>query len=266
MRRKQIYIAEREELVIRGLDMLFKTLPETVSIYGYGKDSEEVLQDFTFHTPDVLFIDEMLMVHQTMPLYVFLAMKYPQTSTVLMSSETSLSEKQKTHADYYISKAVLDEKQIKALWAQLSKQPHRQKNTVESFDICRIKDYIVEHLKEDLTLDTIAGEFGYNYSYLSTCFSKYVKKGFKQYINELRIQNACRLLTEGETTISEAGSKSGYSSQSYFTQVFKKYTGSTPSAYQLRHGGSDRHRERVTLSDVSYIPPETYSHICEKCG
>lgn len=146
MRRKQIYIAEREELVIRGLDMLFKTLPEEVSIFGYGRDSEEVLQDFTFHTPDILFIDEMLMFHQTMPLYVFLSIKYPQTSTVLMSSEALLPEKRNTHTDYYISKAILDENQIKALWTQLSNQPHRQKNAAESFDICRIKDYIVEHL------------------------------------------------------------------------------------------------------------------------
>ncbi|EFC98868.1 transcriptional regulator, AraC family [Hungatella hathewayi DSM 13479] len=148
----------------------------------------------------------------------------------------------------------------------MSNQPHRQKNAAESFDICRIKDYIVEHLKEDLSLETIANKFGYNYSYLSTCFSKYVKKGFKQYVNELRIQHACRLLTESETTVSEAGSESGYSSQSYFTQVFKKYTGCTPSAYQLRHGGSDCQMESATLSDVSCIPPETYSHICEKCG
>lgn len=266
MRRKQIYIAEREELVIRGLDMLFKTLPEEVSIFGYGRDSEEVLQDFTFHTPDILFIDEMLMFHQTMPLYVFLSIKYPQTSTVLMSSEALLPEKRNTHTDYYISKAILDENQIKALWTQLSNQPHRQKNAAESFDICRIKDYIVEHLKEDLSLETIANKLGYNYSYLSTCFSKYVKKGFKQYVNELRIQHACRLLTESETTVSEAGSESGYSSQSYFTQVFKKYTGCTPSAYQLRHGGSDCQMESATLSDVSCIPPETYSHICEKCG
>ena len=122
MRRKQIYIAEREELVIRGLDMLFKTLPEEVSIFGYGRDSEEVLQDFTFHTPDILFIDEMLMFHQTMPLYVFLSIKYPQTSTVLMSSEALLPEKRNTHTDYYISKAILDENQIKALWTQLSNQ------------------------------------------------------------------------------------------------------------------------------------------------
>ena len=77
--------------------MLFKTLPEEVSIFGYGRDSEEVLQDFTFHTPDILFIDEMLMFHQTMPLYVFLSIKYPQTSTVLMSSEALLPEKRNTH-------------------------------------------------------------------------------------------------------------------------------------------------------------------------
>lgn len=266
MRRKQIYIAEREELVIRGLDELFKVLPERVSVYGYAMNSEEVLQDFTYHTPDVLFIDENLMYRQTLPLHVFLSMKYPRTSIVLMSSGASRSEKYIKHADYCISKAILDEEHIKTLWEQLTRQPHRQKNAVESFDICRIKDYIVEHLKEELTLETIASEFGYNYSYLSTCFSKYASMGFKQYVNELRIQHACRLLSKGDMTVSDAGSESGYSSQSYFTQVFKKYTGCTPSAYQLHHSRGESCRGGVTLPDVSCIPPETYSHICEKCG
>lgn len=265
MRRKQIYIAEREELIIHGLDVLFNALPEKVSIYGYGKEPDEVVEDFAVHTPDILFIDEKLMLRQATPLYVFLAMKYPQTSTVLMSSETSLSETQVKHADYYISKALLDEDHIKTLWEQLARQQSRQQNSAESFDICQIKDYIVAHLKEDLTLETIAHEFGYNYSYLSSCFSRYAKKSFKQYINELRIQYACRLLSEGELSVSQAGSASGYSSQSYFTQVFKKYTGCTPSTYQLHKGHRIRHVDGIAPSDVSCIPPETHSHICERC-
>lgn len=265
MRRKQIYIAEREELVIHGLTMLFQVLPEPVSIYGLGKNAEEVLQDFSVHAPDVLFIDEKLM-YQQLPLYLVLSDRYPQTSTVLMHAGFQKPVDSEACVDYCISKAVLDEDRLAKLWSDLSARPHRHKIHEDSFDILPIKQYIVKHLKEDLTLEAVAQEFGYNYTYLSTCFSKYVKQGFKQYVNELRIRRACQLLSDGAVSISEAGCEAGYSSQSYFTQVFKKYTGCTPSAYQLRHSRHVRPEKSVTPSDVSCIPQATSPHICEKCG
>lgn len=265
MRRKQIYIAEREELIIQGLTVLFQMLPEPVSIYGHGRSAEEVLQDFSVHEPDVLFIDEKLM-YQQLPLYAVLSGRYPQTSTVVMYSGSQESEASPKCADYCISKAVLDKDQLVKLWSDLSANPHRHEIPEDSFDILQIKQYILRHLKEDLTLEAVAQEFGYNYTYLSTCFSKYVKQGFKQYVNELRIRKACQLLNAGTVTISEAAAESGYSSQSYFTQVFKKYTGCTPSSYQLRRSRCNRPQTPLSPSDVSCIPPAASPHICEKCG
>lgn len=224
------------------------------------------MRDFSFHTPDVLFIDERIMLRESVPLYHLLSENHPQTSIVLMCSDTAFSDKANPYADYCISKTILDEKQIHALWKQLSAQSLRQKPAIEPLAICRIKDYILEHLQEELSLTLIASEFGYNYSYLSSCFSHYTKKSFKHYVNELRIQYACRLLREDNLSISEAGIKAGYTSQSYFNQVFKKYTGSTPGAYQLRHRSIGRSAASLTLSDVSCIPQETYSHICGRCG
>ncbi|MEY8357149.1 AraC family transcriptional regulator [Lachnospiraceae bacterium 54-53] len=267
MRRKQIYIAEREELIINGLTVLFQVLPEPVSIFGHGRSAEEVLQDFSVHCPDVLFIDEKIMFHQALPLYPVISDRYPQTLMILMSSGTPIPENQRRCADYCISKTILDEAHIVKLWSDLSVQSRKHGSSSEAFDIRKIEEYIFEHLKEDLTLESIAKEFGYNYTYLSTCFSRCMKKGVNQYINELKIRRACQLLLSKERiTISEAGSEAGYSSQSYFTQVFKKYTGCTPRAYQLNRSRYGQAVKSFSPSDASCIPPVESSHICGKCG
>ncbi|MCR5746965.1 MAG: response regulator [Lachnospiraceae bacterium] len=99
----------------------------------------------------------------------------------------------------------------------------------------RINDmlsYIAENYKEDLKLEDLANEFNFNYNYLSTYFTQHMHEGFSDYINRLRIDEACRLLKGTDTPISNVGMETGYSDHSYFSRVFKKLTGMTPSEYR----------------------------------
>lgn len=258
MRRKQVYIADREKLVISAITELLASLPEPVSICGYGIDAEEVLQDFAAYAPDILFVDERLSCSETMPLYAAVSETYPQTTLVLMYSGMAVPDIKPDRSITCASKATLDQEQFSRLWASLSAHPSAKRNLEEPPDIRKIKEYIQEHLEEDLALETVARKFNYNYSYLSSYFSRLTKKSFKQYTNELRIQQACRLLLSGQASISEAGHLVGFPNQSYFTQVFKKYTGFTPNAYRMIH--------YFNPSEASCTPPEAYPYICERSG
>lgn len=258
MRRKQVYIADREKLVIGGIIELIKSLPEPVSVCGQGTDAEEVLLDFAAYAPDVLFIDERLLLRNTVPLYAAISEKYQQTSTILLYSGITAPQTGTSHVIACISKATLNQTRFMELWASLCACQPVLDTSDEPPDIRQIKNYIKEHLNGDLTLETVARIFGYNHCYLSSYFSRITKKSFKRYVNELRIQQACQLLSCGQTAISEVGHLAGYPNQSYFSQVFKKYTGYTPSAYRMKHC--------LSASGVSYILPAAYPHICEKSG
>lgn len=258
MRRKQVYIADREKLVISAITELLASLPEPVSICGYGIDGEEVLQDFAVCAPDILFVDERLTFPGTTPLYAAVSEKYPQTTLVLMYSGAAAPDIKTGCGITCASKSTLDQEQFSHLWSSLSPLPAANRNPEEPPDIRKIKEYIQEHLEEDLALETVARKFNYNYSYLSSYFSRLTKKSFKQYTNELRIQQACHLLLSGQASISEAGHLVGFPNQSYFTQVFKKYTGYTPNTYRMIH--------YFTPSEASCTPPEAYPYICEKSG
>ena len=92
--------------------------------------------------------------------------------------------------------------------------------------------YISDNYKEDLKLEDLASEFSFNYNYLSTYFTQHKKEGFSDYLNRLRIEEACRLLESSDIPISSIGMEVGYSDHSYFSRVFKKLTGRTPSDYR----------------------------------
>lgn len=96
----------------------------------------------------------------------------------------------------------------------------------------KILGYIEENYKEDLKLDNLADRFNFNYSYLSAYFNQQVKGGFNDYLNRIRITEACRLLKESRHSIARISQEVGYSEHSYFCRVFRKITGKTPSEWR----------------------------------
>lgn len=96
----------------------------------------------------------------------------------------------------------------------------------------QILDYIEEHYAEELTLAKLAAIFNFSYYYLSAYFGTHFKKSFTEYLNSVRIQKAQHLLHERDLPVAEAGRKVGYADNSYFSRVFKKYVGVTPTDYR----------------------------------
>ena len=93
-----------------------------------------------------------------------------------------------------------------------------------------IINYVDHHFREsDLSLKRLTDVFSYTEKYLSSLFKKNMQTGFVSYLNNLRIQYACELIGEGKMSIGEIASASGFSDYSYFSRVFKKITGKTPT-------------------------------------
>lgn len=101
----------------------------------------------------------------------------------------------------------------------------------------QLLQYIDEHYGEPLTLSSLSRHFHFNPSYLSSYFSAHNAEGFSEYLNKIRISKAAELLRASELTISEISARTGYSDHSYFTKVFKKQTGMSPSQYRRHTGG-----------------------------
>ena len=83
-----------------------------------------------------------------------------------------------------------------------------------------------------LSLQEVSEELHVNSSYFSALFRQEISMTFTDYLNQLRIGQACHLLSDTEMSIMEIAAAVGFDDQSYFTRVFRKYKGITPHAYR----------------------------------
>ncbi|OMD79690.1 MULTISPECIES: AraC family transcriptional regulator [Paenibacillus] len=94
------------------------------------------------------------------------------------------------------------------------------------------QNYIFNHLYEELSLDRLAEVAGLNRSYLSLLFKKETGITISDFIQLERIEEAKRLIEVPEISLSDIASRLHFNDQSYFTKVFKKYTGITPKQFR----------------------------------
>jgi YesN/AraC family two-component response regulator len=109
------------------------------------------------------------------------------------------------------------------------------KNERFSKTITTCKNYIYNHLYEEITHDDLAELVELHPNYLSVLFKKEVGIAVNEYIQQAKIDEAKKLLAYSHTPISEICSLLNFSDQSYFTKVFKRYAGITPKIYRERH-------------------------------
>ncbi|MCS7463406.1 helix-turn-helix domain-containing protein [Paenibacillus doosanensis] len=102
----------------------------------------------------------------------------------------------------------------------------------------RVKQYINEqYANPDLSLTHLSEEFDLNPKYVSQMFKEEFGVNFLDYLADVRIMQAKKLLMETSESVQEVGEKSGYPNVRSFMRVFKKLTGLTPGEYRKKEAG-----------------------------
>ena len=102
--------------------------------------------------------------------------------------------------------------------------------------IKRAIEYIESNFDKDISLNEISEELNISSYYFSKLFKDETQEGFVEYITRRRVERAKEMLRDPEKTIKEIGSECGYSDPNYFSRIFKKATGMTPTEYKERYG------------------------------
>lgn len=110
-----------------------------------------------------------------------------------------------------------------------------KKEEAYSIHIRKSVDYIYEHLHEKLSVKEIAAQIGLSADYYAKLFYKEMGITVKDYVAEAKISTAANMLVYSEYTYLEIALALGYSSQSAFIDIFKKYRGMTPKEYRSLH-------------------------------
>lgn len=99
-----------------------------------------------------------------------------------------------------------------------------------------VKEYMENNYEKELSLTYISEMFHINTSYFSKKFKEETGRNFIEYLTEIRLREAKRLLASTGLTIAQVGEHTGYREPKYFSRIFMKYTGMTPSSYREEKG------------------------------
>ena len=144
-------------------------------------------------------------------------------------------------SDMYIQKAELmsDVLSLTRLNAQMvldfTKRVEAEKAGIHKSKLVRqARDYILSHIGEAITTEILSKELGMNRTYLCKLFAEETGLTINQYVTQVKMEEAKRLMDITKKSIAEISEYLGYSSQSYFQKVFKNRYGITPGEYRQK--------------------------------
>ena len=120
----------------------------------------------------------------------------------------------------------------KIVFAYATRMQQLTKQLGASIYVRKSIDYITLHLNSHLLIEDISAFAGVSSKYLCTLFKKETGVTIADYIESKRMEEACTMLLYSDFTYAEIADTLSYSSQSYFTKVFKSHYGVTPMQYR----------------------------------
>jgi AraC-like DNA-binding protein/ligand-binding sensor protein len=113
----------------------------------------------------------------------------------------------------------------------------------------RAEKFIQMNFSRKLSLNEIAAASGLSAPYFSTIFKKEMGENLSTYLNRLRVEKARRLLVETDLPLSKISLSCGFEDQSWFSKIFKSYSGINPAKYRQKKKISSPELPESRLSD-----------------
>lgn len=246
----RVYIADDEVWITLGLKKLIQKSNLPFDVIGEAHNGVTALEDIKALKPDVLFTDIRMPGLSGLDLMSYISEHQLPTKVVLISGYAEFEYARQAmlcNAFDYLLKPIQQE--------TLNKTLNRLKNELEPdtpdtaeippaestvTDLSaagnslfkKILAYIQEHDTEELSLTALAETYNISSSRLSTLIKKELGLSFSEYITARRMQKAKELLKDDSRSIEEIAGAVGYHDYFYFTKVFKKTQGISPSKYR----------------------------------
>lgn len=155
-----------------------------------------------------------------------------QTTVIMVTAFQSFEYAQQAlrlKVDNYITKPVVESELIEIL------QPYLHASSYSEIVLQTIS-YIHDNYRKKISLKDIANAIHVHHTYLSRKFNDEVGASFPIYLNNYRLEAAKRMIEEdANATIFNIADHCGFSGQHYFSALFKKVVGKTPSEYKKEY-------------------------------
>ena len=110
----------------------------------------------------------------------------------------------------------------------------RERDGTKSEAVSAIVDFVSKNYTKNIKLSDLAQLLNYDYHYVSRFFHSIFNMSFNDYLKTYRLEEAARLLEEGEKKLLDVAFECGFQSVRSFNHSFKEYYGMSPSEYKRR--------------------------------
>lgn len=191
-----------------------------------GIDSLERVEEHAY----ILFIDSSDIEKTLSVLLKALSLVEDETDVVFTGALSSYTSPLEIARAYRIDKECIRNK----MYYGFNTIEIEKKNDISYRHYVAIQDFyriLSEHYQDDLTVSSVSLMMNVSDSYLMHLLKKALGKTFNDILTDYRISLAKKLLKEGKYRINEIADKVGYNDEKYFSRVFKKRVGVSPSEY-----------------------------------
>lgn len=101
--------------------------------------------------------------------------------------------------------------------------------------INKVYQFIIDNYTENPTLEQVSAVANMSETAFCRYFKSHTNKTYTQFLNDIKVDNACRLLIDNRLSISQICFETGFNNFTHFNDQFKKITGITPKQYQASH-------------------------------
>lgn len=117
----------------------------------------------------------------------------------------------------------------------ISHTPVAGLNTLESERMSLIFDYVLKHFREDIFIRDLASQLNLSENSFSRYFSQRTRKTFTAFVNEVRLNEACRLLVENRKSVSEICFSCGFNNIAHFNRQFREIYHANPLQFRKQY-------------------------------
>ena len=234
-----VYIADDEVWIILGLKKLLEKIDVDSWVVGTANNGLTAKEEIAMFKPDVVFTDIRMPGLSGLDLLQAIPEVSPESKVVIITGFAEFSyarEAVQHHAYDYLLKPIKEEDLTRVMKSIVndSEESSDEEQPAPAYDrmIDNVVSDIREHYMEDISLTSLAAKYNVSMAHLSKMIKEHLQVNFSDYIASLRIQRAKELLSDEGLSIQEIAEIVGYNDYFYFTKVFKKVEGISPSKYR----------------------------------
>ncbi|WP_164472727.1 response regulator transcription factor [Cohnella candidum] len=239
----KLLICDDERMIREGILHAVDWPSIGIGTVATAKDGEEGWSWAREHRPELVITDIRMPKLDGLELLNRIMLAFPYTKVILLTGHGEFEYAQQAirgRAFDYVLKPTNPEALITVCTFALEELSANAKRTVLATEeekdeserlIQQIVRYVQEHFKEQITLETAAKQVHLSTVHLNRVLKKEMGTTFLEYLTHVRIEEAKRLLLSTRLTVHEISFDVGYRDPKYFSQLFRKMTGSKPSEY-----------------------------------